>query len=222
MASSLIWFPVVGFALAGILWGFSASADFIMGGKSPQLAAFIIVTVSIILTGGLHLDGLADWADSLGCSPDRDRMLSVMKDSRIGTFGVLALVVNLLGKWIVITILSDSGIMIWLVGAYVVSRTIMVDLAVWLPYARSEGGTGAEIVREAQTNHRLWSMLSCILILLAVLGITGIAVFIIGFIIGRLFGYWCNNRIGGITGDLLGACSEIVETSLLLIGAVFG
>ena len=98
----------------------------------------------------------------------------------------------------------------------------MVDLAVWLPYARPEGGTGAEIVRGAQSYHRLWSIFLCLLILLVVFGTSGIIMFIIGFIIGRVFGYWCTHRLGGITGDLMGACSEIVETSLLLVGAVYG
>ncbi len=221
-ASSLIWFPVVGFVLAGILWSFSVAVELIMGNKFPQVSAFIIVAMSIVLTGGLHLDGLADWADSLGCSPDRERMLSVMKDSRTGTFGVLALVIALLGKWIMITVLSENCMMIWLVSAYVVSRTVMVDLAVCLPYARPKGGTGAEIVRGAKSYHRLWSIFLCISILLVVYGTSGVIMFIIGFIISRIFGYWCTRRIGGITGDLMGACSEIVETSILLAGAVFG
>lgn len=221
-SSSLPWFPLVGFILACILYCITYSLNLLTGAVWPEVSAFIVVMGGIIITGGLHLDGLADWADSLGCLPDRERMLAVMKDSRTGVFGVCAIVVSVLGKWIALVKLSDTGMFVWLTCAYVISRTIIVDIAVWLPYARPEGGTGAALIRGANTIHRLSSMIVCFVLIILLTGPGALVVFFIGWIIGRAFGFWCRRKIGGLTGDLLGACSEIVETSLLLIGAAWG
>jgi adenosylcobinamide-GDP ribazoletransferase len=221
-SSSLPWFPFVGLILSAVLFGIAILAGFVLGKEWPEAIAFIIVVFSILLTGGIHLDGLADWFDALGVSHDRKRMLEVLKDPRSGVFGVLALILIVLGKWMAITKLFTSGMMVWLIAAYIVSRFAIIDLAVWLPYARSEGGTGERLVKNADWKHRLWGLIFSIVLLIVFTGPGGVIFLGFGWGIGRILGLWFRRKLGGITGDLMGTCSEIVETFLLFIGAIFG
>ena len=174
-----------------------------------------MVVGGIVLSGGLHLDGLADWADSLG-GASAERRLAIMKDPRVGAFGVLALMAILLAKWVALVRLGEFGAP-WVVTAYAVSRTAMVDLAVALPYARKEGGTAAAIVGDARPWHRVVCGVSALAL---VIGVSGVAALALGWLIAAAFGRWCRRRVGGATGDLLGAASEIVETAVLLAAAL--
>jgi adenosylcobinamide-GDP ribazoletransferase len=221
MASSLPWFPVVGMILGGIVYMFGTILMQFIFSDWPEATAFILVSAGIYVTRGFHLDGLSDWADSFGAMNNRKRMLEIMKDSRVGAFGVMALVMVLLGEWIAITRLCRHDELIWIIAAYIVSRMSQVELAVTLPYARSEGGTSGAFVHEAKGSHR-WIAFSLAIVLLFILfRWQGIAMLLIGEVIRITFGFWCKKRFGGVTGDLLGACSVIVESSMLFLVAAF-
>ena len=144
-----------------------------------------------------------------------------MKDPQVGAFGALAVVAVLLCKWVALTRLAEFGMLIWIVTAYVVSRTMMVDLAVRLPYARKEG-TGASFVKNASPWHLLASTILGLALVLLVCGPYGAACFALGWIVSAVFGVWCSRQLGGVTGDLLGACSEMVETAILIVCAALG
>ncbi len=217
MSAALPWFAVVGAALGAVLYGISALAAWPTIGGWPEVAALAVVIGGAVLTGALHLDGLADWADTLG-GASAERRLEIMKDPRVGAFGVIAVVAIVLCKWVALTRLGPSGAL-WLVSAYAVSRTAMVDLAVRLPYARAEGGTAAIVVEHARPWHLVVCGLSALAVVIAVSGPAGVVALAFGWLIAALFGRWCRRRIGGVTGDLLGAASEIVETSILLLAA---
>jgi adenosylcobinamide-GDP ribazoletransferase len=154
---------------------------------------------------------------------DKQKTLAIMKDPHIGAFGVISVVVIVLVKWVALTGLIVSGSSIYIIVSYVVSRTMQVELAVSLPYARREGGTAAPFVRDASFLHRLVALCTAMVLLSGIYGpITGAAALCIGWLVCRLFGWWCYRRVGGVTGDLLGACSEITETLILFIGAIGG
>jgi adenosylcobinamide-GDP ribazoletransferase len=220
LSSSLSWFAVVGGLLGGVLYLPSLLASH--PGFWHEGAAAVVLLASILLTRGLHLDGLADCADGFGGSRDRDKVLAIMKDSQVGAFGAMALIAVLLVKWVALSRLFACGLGVWIIAAYVTSRAIQAELAVCLPYARSEGGTGAPFVEDARGIHRAWALLTALLLLLIACGPTGAAALMLGWVIGRLFGLLCRRRVGGITGDLLGAASEIVETAILLAAAFGG
>ncbi len=222
MSSALPWFPLAGAGLGGILYGVAALADGLSGGGWPGGVAAAVLLGGVLLTGAFHLDGLADWADGFGGGHDGEEALAIMKDSRVGVFGAIALVLVLLIKWVLIVRLIESGALIWLVAAYIVSRAMQVELAVWLPYARPEGGTGDSIVRGARPIHRTWALLSALIMLLTLGGYAGVLALGAGWAACRGFGWWCNRRVGGVTGDLLGAGSEIVETLILALFAIPG
>ena len=238
MAAALPWFPMVGFVIGAALYGLTvlagvspwgawpdaSASDFGQAAHSawPEAVALLVVAGGVFLTRGLHLDGLADAADAWGSLAGRERMLSIMKDSRVGTFGVLALVLVLGAKWIAVTRLVASGTAVWIVAAYVVSRAAQVELATVLPYARAEGGTAAEFVKDARLSHRLAAWALAITIVAAALGPAGVAALVFGWTFARVLGWRCRRRLGGVTGDLLGATSEIVETVMLLACAAAG
>jgi adenosylcobinamide-GDP ribazoletransferase len=181
-----------------------------------------MVAGGVLLTRGFHLDGLADAADALGSLAPRERMLAIMKDSAVGAFGVLALVLTLGAKWIAVARLVESGTGVWIVAAYVVSRAAQVELAVVLPYARAEGGTARAFVRDARGVHRLVAWTLAFLMITLVCGPAGVAVLVGGWLLARALGWRFMKMLGGVTGDLLGATSEIVETAVLFACAAAG
>jgi adenosylcobinamide-GDP ribazoletransferase len=215
-AAALPWFPVVGALLGWVLWGCAQALGNIPG-SWPQGSAFVVLLLGVLLTRGLHLDGLADCADGLGGGYTREQRLAIMKDSRTGVFGVAAVVLLLLGKWIFIAHLLEFNNLLWLPTAWMVSRTVPVALAVTLPYAR-EKGTGAGFVRGGQGRHLAAAIiLACVLI-----GVGGGPFHLVAWlpagIFALLWGAYTRQRLGGVTGDVLGAAVEVTETLVLLLG----
>jgi adenosylcobinamide-GDP ribazoletransferase len=212
-SSSLYFFPLVG-AVIGLLvclsgWGIAALLRWPMG------AAAACVAVATILTGGLHLDGLADVFDSMG-GRTRERKLEIMKDPRIGSFGVMGLVICLLVKFVCIVRIIETGEYAVLILPYVISRALQVPFAVWLPYARVEG-TARRFVEGAKPIHFLVAFLLAAVICFAVSAFTGLLVLLLASIPVVALLFWMRRVYGGVTGDLLGMGSETIET-LILVG----
>lgn len=220
-AASLPWFPVVGLLLGIILYGIGFLWDILPLPRWPEAIALLMVAVEIWLTRGLHLDGLADWADSMGSFQGKEKRLSIMKDSSLGAFGGLALIVALMAKWIALERLFASGSTIWLLAIFVISRDVMVELMTTLPYARIGEGTAKPFVDQASKKQRVVSHFISLL-LCAPLGPLALILLGVGFLETRIFRIRCRDRFGGITGDLLGTANEMVEISLLLMCALPG
>lgn len=221
-AASLPFFPVVGGVLGLVLWVISLSNGLFPDSGWPGGVAALMLITGSLLTRGLHLDGLADLTDALGGGWDRERRLEIMKDAQLGVFGAVALVLVLLTKWIALTRLASSGTSIWVILVLAVSRTMQVDLAVRLPYARAEGGTAHAYVAGAARWHRIVATAIALGIAIGGYGPLGLGVIAVGIGITRMFGAWCRSRLGGITGDLLGAGNELVELCLLFLLAAPG
>lgn len=214
---SLYWYPAAGLVIACIVapvvMGLHAA-----GAAAPEWGAFLALLFGTVLTGGLHADGLADWGDSLGRLHDREKMLEVMRDPRIGAFGVLALLAVFLGKWIVLARLLEDDAFLWLAAACMTSRFVIVDLAASMPYARNTEGVGRRIAEECRPKHVIVAALYSGAILAAVFGSAGPAALVLGWLAGRAFGFWCRKYAGGVTGDLFGAGSELTELTVLAAG----
>ena len=221
-AASLPFFPIVGGVLGLMLWSLSLTTSLFPDGGWPAGVAGLMLIAGSFLTGGLHLDGLADFTDALGGSRDRERRLAIMKDTHMGAFGAIALVLLLLAKWLALTRLVASGSAAWVILVLAISRTMQVDLAVRLPYARAGGGTAHPFVTGAASWHRVVATAATVGIALGGYGPMGLGALAMGFAVTRLFGAWCHRHLGGITGDLLGAGNELVEVSLLFLAAAPG
>jgi adenosylcobinamide-GDP ribazoletransferase len=221
MSAALPWFPMAGLSLGLLLYVLAASLSEIMDGRWPSGVAVVVVIAGVLLTRGLHLDGLADWADGFWGSRERDRTLVIMKDSSIGTFGAVAVFCVLLAKWAGVAALISRGGAAWLMAALMIARTMQVWLAVAHPYARPAGGTAAAFVNGATRRHLRAALASCVVLLLAVgrLDLTWLVALALAIAVTWAFGRRCRRRVGGVTGDLLGACSELTEALVLLFGA---
>ncbi len=221
LSKSLPWFPVIGLVLGLILYGIARLWMLLPFSQWSACAAMLIVVAEIYLTRGLHLDGLADWADSIGGFRQRERRLAIMKDPGLGTFGVLALIIAFIAKWLAIERLLVSGTIIWLLVIFSLSRNMMVELITTLPYAREEEGMAKGFVNGASHQQRLASHIIALIFCL-IFGPLGLAFFVLAGVITWLFRRVWLNQFGGITGDLLGATNEIIEICLLIICALAG
>ncbi len=214
-SDALYWFPVVGLVLGGIL----ALTGMILAPLSPPITAVILLLEGTLLTRGFHLDGLADCADGFGGGHTPERSLEIMKDSHVGAFGVMALVLNLLLKAACLYGLIRAGAWSWIPLAYVLSRMGQVSQIVEQPYARRQGIV-SRFIEGAAPKHRNTVWLIGMLLGIGLLGLrAGIAAWGVAILLQKGIGAYSRRRIGGITGDVLGATSELLEAALLLLGA---
>lgn len=217
-ATALPWFPAVGFLMGCVVAGVVFLVNRLTAGTWPAGTAVLALLTGTILTRAIHLDGLADWADGLGVS-GRENILRVMKDHHTGAFGAIALIIVLIAKWACLATLAAAGAPAWIITAWVVSRATQADLASSQPYAR-ENGTGAPFIGLQNRRYILPVFVFALLLCWASGRIQGIAALAGGLLTARAFGASCRARVGGATGDMLGACSEIVETAVLAAGAL--
>lgn len=210
-------FPAVGLVL-GI--GVTAVAAF-AGRFLPETAtAALMVTLLAYPSGALHLDGLADSADGL-LSPGRDRekALAVMKDSRIGAHGAVALVLILLLKYACLASLALPDLLATLVVVPLAGRAAMLFPMAMLPYAR-EKGLGGLFVFGNRATAPLLAMLWTICAMLAFWGVFEAVVGVTAWLTATLLWVWfLKARLGGATGDSYGATCEIAETVVCLAAA---
>jgi adenosylcobinamide-GDP ribazoletransferase len=214
-------FPVIG-ALVGVaevvvLWTCRRAMP-------PTPTATVIVLTGIVLTGGLHLDGLADMADGFGGGRTRDDVLRIMRDHQIGTYGAIALIMTLLLQISAIASLIERDVAArFLVIAPAASRWAMVLLGRRLPYARPDAGLGRALTDHVR-DREVWASTALVLAITTVLargsGIIGLAIALaITLALTAGVGFVCWRRIGGITGDTLGANAVLCET-IVLVAAV--
>ena len=217
LARSMFWFPWVGAVLGLVFWLAWAGLQKIL--PEPAAAALLLV-LTVWITGGLHLDGLADTADGLGGSRTPAESLRIMKDSRLGAFGVLSLILTLLLKFsLFLSLAAPTGGTKALLFYPVISRWGMVLLAYLSPYARPEGGLGQAMTLGVSPRVLAGASLSAAALSWVILGVPGLVLFTAAGALVWLGGLYCQHRLGGITGDVLGATNEILEV-LVLAGAL--
>jgi len=206
-------FPVVGAGVGALAGGLAALLHPTL---SPFVAAAAAVALAALVTGAMHLDALADTADALG-SHSRDAALEIMRDSRVGSFGATALVLDLLLKTgAIATLVARGDAIASLVVAGALSRGVSPALATFLPYPRAEGGPGS--VLSGRTSVVAAAIAAALAVAAAVLlgeawlviPAAGVAIVLAGF-----YRRW----LGGATGDCLGAATELSETLILVVAA---
>ena len=212
-------FPIIGL-IVGLIGAFifwvSQELSFT---RSVSVGLSIIAT--IIVTGGLHEDGLADTADGFGGGLCRVSKLRIMRDSSIGVFGAIAVFFSIFFRWVILTDFLDTHwIIIGLLSAGIISRGILPVITWVLPNARQDG-LASDFRRVEPV-----ALCACIIItILALLFLCGFlnAIFIIGILCIVLisFSVFVYQQVGGYTGDILGAYQQLSEiTTLMLIGVI--
>jgi adenosylcobinamide-GDP ribazoletransferase len=204
----LLFFPLVGalVGLAGCLGAYGVGLFF-----PQQVVAVVSLIYLAFISGFLHLDGLADSADGLLSARPREDCLRIMKDSRTGAMGVIAVVSLMLIKYSALSSMASEEFYLALFFMPFAGRSAILFLMARLPYARPEGGLGSLFYSEKSRKAAIVALLA-LLILFAVLAPTQLFVVLAAILaINIIFGRWCVNRLGGATGDTLGAVCELTE-----------
>ncbi len=220
-SDSLIWFPAVGFLLGLVIWSTGLLWELVIGRGWAAGGALILLALQILLTRALHLDGLADLADALGGSREREKRLRIMKDSHVGAFGALAVGIDLLARWAVLERLFLAGGLPVVIPVCLVSRGVLVALMSRLPYARQDVGMATPFLGGA-SRRKAWMAGGISFFLCLFFGPLGIGLVAAGWGISKLLEIFYRKGFGGITGDLLGTANECVEISLLFACACAG
>lgn len=214
---SLLCYPLVGLLFGVVLW----LASHLLQGTAAPLHAALLLTLWVMLSGALHLDGLADSADAwLGGFGDRERTLRIMKDPRSGPIAVVTLVLVLLLKFCALWVLVEQGAGASLVLAPVVGRAALLGLFMGTPYVRP-GGLGQALADHLPKVAAAWVLAGTSL---AAVLLGGWQVFEVLLLAVMVFAWgrrlMCR-RLGGTTGDTAGALLELVELAVVLGLAFF-
>ncbi len=210
---SLVWYPLVGLLLGAILWGTALSLQ----EHDPLLAAAVLLTLWVVLTGALHLDGLADTADAwVGGLGDRESTLAIMKDPASGPIGVTALVLMLLLKFASLAVLMRGGEVLVLLLVPSLARSGVALLFVTTPYVRP-GGLGEALSKHASRRLVIAGALAVIALLFSVSGASGGVVLAVSVLLWLWLRRVVMSRLGGFTGDIAGALLELLECVVLLV-----
>ena len=185
------------------------------------VAAVGAVAVGLILTGGLHLDGLADTIDGYGAT-SRERALEIMRDHAIGVYGAAAIAVDLIGTTLVIAALAEQAGGLWMViAAGAVSRAAAGILGSVEPYARASGGTGSVLAQHGHRTGTWWAAIIGLAIAAVSGGVRGLIGCAAAALVAAVWAWRCRRRLGGMTGDTLGAAVEMTAIVVLLVGLAY-
>ena len=202
-------FPLAGLIVGGILAGVYITMNGL--GLPAGLAAILALGVGVLITGGLHEDGLADCADGFGGGQTKDQKLAIMKDSRVGSYGVLALILVIATRIMALAALPASAqTLISLISLAMVSRLMMVVCLNCLPSARAEG-----LGQQAGKDGGLSVVVAAGLCVPATLFSGSLILFSLAVLCGAavIVGWTANRQIGGQTGDVCGAMQILSETA---------
>jgi adenosylcobinamide-GDP ribazoletransferase len=215
LSRSAKFFPLVGLALGAV----SAGIYLALSPHLPAMVvALLIVVFSSLATGGLHEDGLADVADAFGGGWNRSQILEIMKDSRIGTYGALAIIFSVAGRVLLLANLPSDILIQYVISAEVLCRWTVLPLGAVLPGAREQASQGARIA------HQISGVSLTVGTVLA-FGIVGYLLrtamwipVVVASAIVLVSGLYYKRRIGGITGDCFGAIIQLTLAAVYLCG----
>lgn len=205
LAKAMVFFPLVGILISlAALWIFAWLQPLF----PPRVSNMILLAVPLFLSGGLHLDGFADFCDGFFSGKNKTETLRIMKDPHIGTWGVAGVALLLIAKYELLQELPLKATAFMF--ALTAGRWSQVVLSYFLPYARSEGGAGEAVARKVSVADLAGATFFVFIVTLPLqwagfFTFVGLAVFL-----ALLVSYF-RKKIGGVTGDLLGAASELTE-----------
>jgi adenosylcobinamide-GDP ribazoletransferase len=213
------------FSLVGLLLGLICASGYYLFSAlfSNVVAIFIMMVSSLFLTGAFHEDGIADMADGIGGGMTVERRLLIMKDSRIGTYGASALIMVLLGKYVLLVDLSTQIPLFWLIiFVYGWSRAVAAAFIYCTPYVSDTATSKSKPLASQQSTSEL--------IILMLIGLLPSVNFALPFVLSVLvlsavfffsFRMWLLKRLGGFTGDCLGGAQQIMELLVYLLAVFF-
>ena len=213
LAGATPFFPLVGLLLGCI----AVPIVWLLHLLLPSLVMAVLATLVLLMfSGGLHLDGLADTADGFFSSRPRERILEIMRDSSTGAMGVIALVVLLLLKVVCLSSLSGNLLPVILLMP-LAGRTAILLMMALLPYVRPQGGLATLFYSRRSRMVGLWALIFFAVVSWLVGGVQGMMAVLAVIMLMALFGGFCRLKIGGATGDTLGAACELAEVAVAFV-----
>ncbi|MDD2585886.1 MAG: adenosylcobinamide-GDP ribazoletransferase [Syntrophomonadaceae bacterium] len=214
LSKSIIFFPIVG----GIIGAVIAGVYLLLEPFVPRsVLSVFIVAVPIFMTGGIHFDGLLDTSDGIFSGRSRERSLEIMRDSRVGSMGVIAGILNVFLRYSVLIELPGAILPMLLITQPVTGRWVMAMAVYFFPYARKEGGLGQGFTTKKEISNIIISSLFALVIILVANGISGIVIALIAVSVALLIACWVAGKLGGLTGDVYGCLNEVAENIFLLL-----
>lgn len=219
LGKSMACFPLVGLLIGLILVAVRTASSYLL---PASLVDILVIVALVIFAGAFHLDGFADTVDGLAGGKNKEKILAIMRDSRIGSFAVAGLILLLILK---VFALMEVPVEIknrTLLIMPVLGRWSTVQLAACFNYARSGPGTALVFTQFAGKKEYVISTLITAAVMIGLFQLKGLVVYLVILAITLLFGLFFKKRIGGVTGDIMGAACEVSEvTTLLLICALY-
>jgi adenosylcobinamide-GDP ribazoletransferase len=215
LSRSVKFFPLVGLAVGS---GAALLQSVLIVHLARPLTAFVVLTYLVLITGCLHEDGLADTADGFGGGWTKDRVLSILRDSRIGSYGAIALVLSLLARYLLLASLPMERFIAYVISAHVLCRWSSLPLSYFLPPAREQEGQGARIAKLTSFSSLLFGSALSTAIVIFALRRSSVAPLLVAPLIVLVSGWFYNKKIGGITGDCFGATNQLTEIAIYFCG----
>lgn len=206
------------FAIVGLVIGVIQFVvySFLIKFFSLDIAVIFIIIIDILITGGFHIDGFGDTCDGFFATKGKDKIIEIMKDSRIGTFACIGIIINLLIKFIGYTTVLNNTTSYIIILLPMISRVSIVLIS-YIGKAAKKTGSGNLFINTVTFNEVIINYLLFILIAIFVLDLKRLfMILIISIITTILFNKYCSSKINGITGDSLGANNELVMLILLI------
>ena len=216
LSRSAKFFPVVGLVIG---LGAAVLQNVLTPHLNRALAALLVLTFLVLMTGALHEDGLADTVDAFGGGRNREQVLTILRDSRIGSFGALALVLSVLARLLLLSIIPMNRFTALVVSAHVLSRWTTLPLSYFLRPAReSDDGQGARIAQKIPPSSLITGSLLSFAIVLYLMRREFWIPVLVALGITALSGLYYFRRIGGVTGDCFGATNQLTEIAVYFCG----
>jgi adenosylcobinamide-GDP ribazoletransferase len=214
IARAVPWFPVVGAAVGLSIACIYAASLLVL---PPLVAATVAIAAGLLITGAFHEDGLADVLDAFWGGWDREQRLRILKDPRLGTYGVLAIVVTLLLKVGVVSSLDTWTALVLLPAAHALSRASAIFAMTAYPAVAE--GLGASYIHALTARQARAGMIAGVALSTIVIGWWVIPAALFGWLGARVVGAISMRKIAGVTGDVLGTIQQVSEILILLMGA---
>jgi len=210
---SLLYFPVVGVLIGLVLAGAALLSGFI---PNPVVGVLILI-ISIVITGGIHLDGFADTCDGFYGLRPKEKILEIMRDSRVGVMGVIGIFCLLSLKFTLIISIPQNALWKLLIMMTAFARWSQILACCTSDYAREEGKARYFVEYAGKTELLVGSIFTVVLFLL-LMKFKGVILLVLSSFPVLLFINYVKKKLGGMTGDTIGATSEIAEVAVLCLG----
>jgi len=209
------YFPLMGWIVALVSYGIFYVAQLVL---PFELSLLISMAAGVLLTGAFHEDGFADLCDGFGGGWTQQDILRIMKDSRLGTYGVSGLCFMLLLKWSSLTALGAEHLLVGLILGHTLSRAFSISLIALLPYVQADAQSKAKPIAQQWFVKDLclawcWALIPLYFVPLS----SALALLVMGAMTTLIIRRWFNKRLQGYTGDALGASQQIHEVLIYIL-----